>query len=235
MRIINLGAIVLIFLLSACTSIPKETVLLSQTLGNDLKILHKSHCDIIDIHFINIESDINSFVDEVYAPFVIHYALKSQFQDYKEGKSGLYSIIEIAGKHEGKKEAKDAIDVMQEFQEAARKDIERQRDELLLPIKMQHSEIIKSINQSYENISYANTTITTYLQSLRKLKGTQQEVLAKIGLDGADTLITNSLLKLSEQVEKVVKAGRKIDIQSDDAYKELEKISNQIKEITNKK
>ncbi|MFA9370984.1 MAG: hypothetical protein ACERIH_04685 [Labilibaculum antarcticum] len=233
MNVKNLGILISIVLFSACASIPKETVLLSQTLGNDLQILHKSHRDIVDIHFKKIENDINSFVDEVYAPFVIHFALKAELKRYKEGVSSLYGIIEIAGKKEGKKESKDAIDVMQEFQEAARNQIESQRRELLLPIKEQHSELIRSINLSYENASHANATITAYLQSLRKLKGSQQEALSKIGLDGADTIVTKSLLKVSEQVEKAVKTGKKIDIQSEDAYKELEKISNQIKEITN--
>ena len=235
MKMKNLGVVILALLFAACASIPKETVLLSKTLGNELQTLHNSHRNVVDIHFKKIENDINSFVDDVYAPFVIHYALKSQLKSYKAGKTSLFGIIEIAGKIEGKKEAKAAIDVMQEFQEAALKQIESKRHELLLPIKKQHSELIKSINQSYQTASYANATLTAYLQSLRKLKGSQQEALSKIHLDGADTLITKSLLEVSKRVEQAVKTGKDIDIQSDDAYKKLEKVSNQIKKITNKK
>lgn len=235
MRVKNIGVLAALFLFTACASIPKETVLLSKTLGSDLQILHQSHNDITDLYFKKIENDINSFVDDVYVPFVIHYALKSQLQDYKDGKPCLYSVIELAGKQEGEEEAKAAINDMQEFLEAAQNQISGKRKELLLPIKQQHSEITKSINQSYENALTANRTITAYLQSLRKLKETQQEALSMIGLQGADSLLTNSLVKVSEQVEKAVETGKKIDAQSDDAYKQIQKITNQIKEITNKK
>lgn len=235
MRVKSIGVIIVLFLFTACASIPKETVLLSQTLGNDLQALHKSHCDITDLYFKKIENDINSFVDDVYVPFVIHYALKSQLQDYKNGKACLYSTIELAGKQEGKEESKAAINDMQEFLEAAQNQIYSKRNELLSPIKQQHSKITQSINQSYENAINGNLTITAYLQSLRKLKGTQQEALSIIGFQGADSLLTNSLLNVSERVEKALEIGNKIDIKSKDAYKQLEEISNKIKDITNKK
>lgn len=236
MKIRNLGLLIVLFILTACASLPKESVTLSQTLGSDLKILHNAHRNIIEIHFNKIEDDINSFVSDVYAPFIIHYALKSELKKYKEGNpTSLYSIIEIAGKQEGQKESEEALNVMQEFQEAARKQIESKRNELLTPIIKQQAEIITAINQSYEHAIYANSTITAYLQSLQKIKGAQQEALSLIGLEGTGTLITNTLVKVSEQVDNAVKKGKEIDIRSDDAYKKLEEISNQIKEITNKK
>jgi len=234
MRLKNLG-IIAVFLFVGCASVPKETVLLSQTLGNDIQLLHKSHRAFADIHFEKIKKDINSYVDDVYTPFVIHYVLKKELKKYKNHESSLFGVIEIAGKVEGIKESKDAIDIMQEFQEAARNDIERQRNELLNPIKKQHSKIVQSINQSYESVSYANARLTAYLQTLRRLKDSQQKALSKIGLEGADHLLSNSLIKMSELVEKSLKKGKEIDIQSDDAYDELKKISKQIKEITSKK
>ena len=235
MKMRNLGVLVSLFIFTACVSLPKETVTLSQTIGSDLRILHNAHRNIIEIHFNKIEDDINSFIDDVYAPFVIHYALSSELKKYKDTKPSLFGTIEIAGKVEGKKESEDAINVMQEFQEAAHKQIESKRNELLSPIKKQRTEIIMTVNQSYEHTIYANSTITAYLQSLQKVKGARQEALSLIGLEGADSLITNSLVRISEQVDKAVKIGKDIDIKSDDAFIQLEKISDQIKKITNKK
>jgi len=235
MKTRNLGIILILFILTACASIPKEVVTLSQTLGNDLKVLHNSHMSTVQIYFGKIKYDINSFIDEKYAPFIIHYALKSELANYKQGKTSLYGTIEIAGQKEGQKEANDALTVMMDFQEAARNQIENKREELLSPILKQEAEIKGAVNQSYENAQYANSSITAYLQSIRKVKEAQQQALSMIGLKGSDTLVTNSLVKLSEQVEKAVKTGKEIDIQSDDAYKQLEKVANQIKEITNKK
>jgi hypothetical protein len=235
MKIRNLAAILAVLILTGCASIPKEVVTLSQTLGNDLKVLHNSHLNTVQVYFGKIKFDINSFIDEKYAPFVIHYALKSELANYKQGKTSLYGTIEIAGQKEGQKEANDALTVMMDFQEAARKQIESKREELLSPILKQEAEIKEAVNRSYENVQYANSSITAYLQSIRKVKEAQQQALSMVGLGGADTLVTKSLVKLSEQVENAVKTGKEIDIQSDDAYKQLEKVANQIREITNKK
>lgn len=235
MKIKNLLAIVALLIFTACASIPKEVITLSQTLGSDLKILHNSHRNAIQIYFGKIKNDINSFVDEKYAPFVIHYVLKSELANYKLGKTSLYGTIEIAGQKEGQKEADEALKVMMNFQEAARKQIESKRDELLSPIFKQESEILNAINKSYENAIYANSSITAYLQSIKKVRDAQQQALAMVGLEGTDTQITSSLVQLSEQIEKAVKTGKEIDIKSDDAYKKIENVSNQIKEITTKK
>lgn len=235
MKIRNLAAILAVLILTGCASIPKEVVTLSQTLGNDLKVLHNSHLNTVQVYFGKIKYDINSFIDEKYAPFVIHYALKSELANYKQGKTSLYGTVEIAGQKEGQKEANDALTVMMDFHEAARKQIESKREELLSPILKQEAEIKEEVNRSYENVQYANSSITAYLQSIRKIKESQQQALSMVGLGGADTLVTKSLVKLSEQVESAVKTGKEIDIQSDDAYKQLEKVANQIREITNKK
>ena len=87
MKMKNLGFLIIIFLFTACVSIPKETVTLSQTLGSDLEVLHNAHRNIVDIHFKKVKDDINSFVDDVYAPFIINYVLKGELKKFKEGKS----------------------------------------------------------------------------------------------------------------------------------------------------
>ncbi len=219
-------------LIAGCASIPKESILLSQTLGNDINSLHQAHLQLADIHFRKIENEINSFVDEVYAPFVLNYVLQAEFESYQAGSPSLYGAIEQAGSAGGAIASQEAVDMMLEFQEAAREQIESKRDELLQPIKNQHLDISREINHSYANASYANASITAYLQSLHKLKGAQQESLSMIGMAGADTSFTNSLVKLSQRVEMTVKAGKKIDIQSDEALMQLENISAQSKTLT---
>jgi len=84
-------------------------------------------------------------------------------------------------------------------------------------------------------VSNANTSITVYLQSLRKLKEEQEQALSIVGLTGADTLVSNSLASLSEQIEEVLKKGKEIDVKSDDAYKQLQELSNKIMKLTSKK
>jgi len=229
-----ISTIIISLFLVSCVSIPKETVKLSKVLGNDLVILHNSHRNIVELYYEKIEGDINTFVDEVYSPFVIHYVLKVELDKYKKGEPSLFGSIENAGKTEGKTEADEALNTMLEFQEAANAQIKAKKKELLDPIVKQESQIISNINKSYENAIYANSTITGYLESIRKVKESQQDALSIVGLQGTDTLMINTLIQVSELVNSAVKKGKEIDVKSDDAYSKIEEISNQIKKLTNK-
>jgi hypothetical protein len=116
---------------------------------------------------------------------------------------------------------------MQDFLSAADSQIKKKREELMNPIVTQETQVLLKIDQSYQNAIYANSTITAYLSSIRKVKETQQEALSLIGLKGMDSIVTTRLLQLSEGVKEAIQKGKEIDTKSDDAM-------NQIKEITDK-
>ena len=97
--------LLIMFSVSACVAIPKETATLSQTLGTDLKVLHNTHRNMVTLYFEKIKNEINSFVNDVYSPFIINYVLKSDLKNYQEGNPSLFGAIEIAGKKEGKEES----------------------------------------------------------------------------------------------------------------------------------
>jgi len=94
--------------------------------------------------------------------------------------------------------------------------------------------MIRSIDKSYQNSLYANTTITGYLVSARKVKESQQKALEIIGLEGKDEELNKVLLKTSEIVKSAITKGKEIDIKSDAAFSKINEISNQIKTITKK-
>lgn len=220
------------FFLASCMSVPEETVTISQTLGNDLAILHNSHRQLIHLHFNDIKEDINGFIEETYAPFVIHYVLSAELKAHQFGEESIYSKLEIAGKSGGKKETEDVLQTMLEFHTAAREDIENMRKELLDPIIKQESDLLIRVDQSYQNSIYANSAITGYLRSMRNLKIAQEETLSRIGLQNANQFVTNNLVQLSNGISDAVKRGEKLDIQSEDAIKKIENVIDQIKKAT---
>lgn len=228
------GIILFSSLIASCVSIPKETVTLSETIGADLKVLHDSHRSMVQLYYNGIRYKVNAFIDDVYSPFVIHHVLESELIKYRKGESSIYSIIEIAGKTEDKSESEEAMNVMLEFQEAAIKRINTKRNELLFPILNQETEILTAIDQSYQNTLLANSALTAYLVSVRKVKEGQNEALSIIGLNGIDTTITNRLLQLSESVNKAVEKGEMIDLKSNEAQQQIEDLINKIKDLTNK-
>jgi len=221
-------------LLVSCASIPKESITLSKTMGSDLQILHNSHRNMVQLYYNRIKLNINAFIDDVYAPFVIHHVLEVELNKHKRGESSIYGIIENAGKKGSKEETEEALNVMLEFQEAANQQINAKKNELLSPILQQEREILNTVDQSYQNTIYANTTLTAYLISIRKVKESQNEALSIAGLNGLDTTITNRLVELSSFVDMALEKGGKINIKSDEAQQQIEDIANKIKKLTNK-
>lgn len=226
--------IAILFALSfnSCVSIPKETVELSRVVGKDLVILHNSHRNMTQLYYSKLKNDINQFIDEVYTPFIIHYVLKKELEKYQNGDSSLYMSIHRAGEIGGKAETDEALQVMIEFQEAALNQIRSKRNELLQPIVIQETEIIREINQAYENAFYANSTITAYLESVQKVKASQKEALSIVGLKNMDAAISNKLVKASEVVNEAILKGKEIDLKSDEAAPKIEELLNKIKSIT---
>jgi hypothetical protein len=185
------------------------------------------------MYYGKIKTDISTFIDEVYAPYVVHHVLQAELDKHKNGESSLYGFIETAGKTWGRHEMEEALNVVMEFQEAANAQITAKRNELLQPILVQEREVLNAIDLSYQNTIYANSTLTAYLTSLRKVRESQSEVLSAASLEGLDVSVTDKLVKLSELVDTALKQGDRIDVKADAAYQQIGNIINKIKEITN--
>ena len=239
MKLKTLILIISVSILGSCASIPKETVLLSQTLGKDLKELHNSHRNMVQLYYKKIKDNINVFVDEVYIPYNINYRINKEFQNYKNGEYSLYGLI-LPNPPKGIVELdtlqvnKKVIIYMEDILFIVKSNAEDYRNGLIAPIETEERKLLNKINLSYENVLLANASITNYLKSIRKLKETQQEILSMIGLSGADTTAINSLMTVSEKVNEAIKAGKKIDVESDNALEEIEKVTKKIKQLTTK-
>jgi hypothetical protein len=222
-------------LISSCVSIPKETVELSQTLGSDLKVLHTSHRNTVTIYYQKIKDNIQIFIKDVYAPYIINYVLKKELNSYNNGQESIFKSLNDAAKNNNVADTEKATKDMQDFLSAANRQIKKKTDELMSPIISQETELLLKIDKAYQNAMYANSTVTAYLSSIRKVKETQQEALSMIGLKNVDSLITNKLLKLSDGINEAIQKGKEIDTKSDNALNKIKEITDKIKELTKNK
>jgi len=223
-----------IFILSSCVSVPKESITLSETLGSDLRVLKQSHLNTINLYYDNLETKINTFIDEVYAPFIIQYVLESEFESFENNQPSMITFLNEASKPESTQEdTKQAFKEIKDFHNLMSNQILSKRGELLKPIQSQRNEILKAINSSYDNAIYANSTLTAYLQSASSVKNTQKETLKLIGLEGADEYLNDALLNASDILNDVIEKGKDIDEKSDDAQTKINDLIEKIKAITN--
>jgi len=222
------------FLISSCISIPKETIELSKAVGSDLKVLHTSHRNVVTIYYQKIKDNINTFIKGVYAPYVINFVLKKELSSFKSGQESIFKTLNDAAQNNTVSATEKATTDMQDFLSAANRQIKKKTDELLNPITTQETELLLKIDQAYQNTMYANSTITAYLSSIRKVKATQQEALSMIGLQGIDSLVTSKLLQLSVGVEQAIQKGKEIDTKSENALLQIKEITDKIKKLTKK-
>ncbi|MBL4643453.1 MAG: hypothetical protein JKY44_07675 [Flavobacteriaceae bacterium] len=222
------------FLISSCISIPKETVELSKAVGIDLKGLHTSHRNVVIIYYQKIKDNIDIFIKDVYAPYVINFVLKKELSSYKNGQESIFKALNDAAQKNTIATTEKATNDMQDFLSAANRQIKKKTDELMNPITTQETELLLKIDQAYQNTMYANSTLTAYLSSIRKVKATQREALSMIGLKGIDSLVTTKLLQLSEGVKEAIQRGKEIDTKSDNALDQIKEITDEIKKLTQK-
>jgi hypothetical protein len=225
--------LILVLLVTGCASIPQESVTLSETIGSDIKDLSVSQNNLISLYYRNLSGDINGFVDNVYGPFIINNVLSEELKKYRSGENSIYGNLADAGEIDADVEAIDlAASEMQDLLDAVNNIIEQKRTELLDPVESQRDSLLGLINTKYNNLIYANTSLTAYLKSLREVKKNQQRAAEYLNVKDVDQFITNNLMKTSELINKAIKASNEIDIKSTDAINKIDEISNQIKKGT---
>jgi hypothetical protein len=227
----------LIFILNSCVSIPKETIQLSKVIRRDLTVLQSSQKAMVELFYKEIINNINGFIEDVYAPFVINYVLMGELKNYKNNVSpSIFETFNRAANEDAEKsETTGIFSDMSKFLKAANTQIEKKRSALIAPILKQQDAIIRKINTSYQNTMHANSTITSYLESAIKVKESQNEVLSILDIKERAEGLNNSLLKVSDITKALLIQGKEIDIKSDEAFKKMESITDKIKNITNKK
>lgn len=223
-----------LLLVTSCASVPPESINLSQAIGRDIAELERSHLQLVDIHYKDLKGKINTYIDQVYAPFIINYVLRDELTLYQSGSPSLYTSIIAAGESADSEVTSHALEEMTDFLEAARAQIDAKRAELLDPIEQQQIELRSKIHTAYSNTLSANATLTAYLQSVRNVKDAQGRALTLIGIEGADEKITDNLVRASDEVSHLIEEAKKIDLKGEDVYQKFEDISNQIKKVTNK-
>ena len=177
-----------------CASVPKESVELSYTIGKDLKELHSSHKLLIKRYFDSLRREINQAIDQVFIPTYINDYVKTG-QLVQHAKNQREDLVEYW--------ARIAVET-----------IDKERKARLEPINKDEQELSASVSEAFERAIRANATVTAHLNSIRKVKEVQDEILESLEIKELRDKINDALVKASEKAkqitEKINKASTKI-------------------------
>lgn len=224
----------IIALITSCAVVPKESVELSATVGRDVVNVYQSHKSLATILFDRMKKDVNTFVDDEYAPYQIGKLLEMDFADANSGKfdSMTGSIIDAAKNSSDLTKQKLALGFMKDFVSVVLKEVEIYRKILLAPIEKQEMEVMAAIDRSYNQIIYANSIVTGHLASVRKVHDAQEDILNKFGMEKLRIETVKKLSDYSVSIDKILKDVKKVDV--DDIEKRMTKVKSQFNKLFKK-
>ncbi len=235
-NILYLSFIIIVFLLSDCAQVPKESVELSTTVGRDIAVVHRSHKALATILYERIKKDVSRFVDDVYSPYQIRKQIRADYDDFKSGgEDSLFAVINKAVKHPDDNQAqKNTLQYMQVFLEVVRGDIESFRKEMLKPVINQEKELLSAIDRSYYQIHHANSIVTGHLASIVKVHDAQDAVLKEFGAEGLRKEIGTTLAETSRKVSEITDQAKKLNVKMADMENKIEDWKAKFKELFKK-
>lgn len=196
---------------SACASVPREAVELSNTVGRDLEEVHRSHRALANLFFDMVEEDVNTFIDDVYAPaYIQHFATGFNLGAKVKG------IVEQA--------PDNLLPVMTRFVEIAVRDIEAKRSEMLGPIRAQRQVVVEQIDASHRQVQAAQAIIAGHLASVREVHDAQNEAVAKAGLKDVRESMAKKTAAISTRLKGLIEDGKK-------AHGDIDKIEEVLQKI----
>lgn len=209
-----LSLLSIIALITSCAVVPKESVELSATVGRDVVNVYQAHKGLATVLFTRMKKDVNTFVDNEYAPFQIGKLLEMDVADANSGafESMTGSLIDAAKNSSDVDKQKQAIGNMKDFVAVVHDEVEAFRKILLAPIEAQEMEVMAAIDRSYNQIIYANSIVTGHLASVRKVHDAQEDILNEFGLENLRAETTQKLADYSVGIDKILKDVSKVNI-----------------------
>ena len=216
-----------LLLLTGCTAAPKQTIELSEIVGEQLVEIQKSHEGFVQRYYAGLKKDVDNFMRDVWIPaFMAKLPENPQVKEDLAEADELMSIdtdainarltgvdedtriIIIQALDKAKAEGRaDLVSVMIDVSVEAQRQIEIQRQAMINPIAEQEAKVLQQIRASYADTQRGHAAIQGYLASVVELKASQDEILKKMKLlDTRDKVLQDAAslsTKLSEALTKL--------------------------------
>ncbi|MCK5146158.1 hypothetical protein KAR48_05345 [bacterium] len=181
--------------LLGCATVPKEVVNLSYAIGDDLTAVHASYRTLVTSYFNGLKERVNNFIDNEWKP------------DYLKSFIKKGNLVKLATDPDPDK----VLTGIGIWTEIAIKTIEDKRKSLTEPIDTNKQALLESVDKAFNQLYKANATVTAHLNSIRKVKDQEAQLLSSLHLQNLRTQIEQDLSGASEQVNTAIKAVSKAE------------------------
>ena len=236
-----LAFLALISLIGSCASVPQSSVVLSNSIADDVASMQKAHKQFINYYYNGLEQQANDLIDNKYRPSLIRQVIEldvGKFKDPNKKNQSLFNAIQEAfvdnqnlGPNDLALAQSNAMAGMKIFYTKIDKKVELERKQLLDPLKQQRQDLLGKIDANYNNIIKKSTAITALLSSVTDVHETQQQLFAMAGVEeNVREEVGNELATLADKVEEI---QGKVDNRTSQV-EDVENAINEFKDLISK-
>jgi hypothetical protein len=230
-----LAFIVLVFLTGGCAQVPQSSVILSNSIADDVVSMQKAHKEFVNYYYDGLEQQANDLIDNKYRPSLIRQVIEldvAKFKDPEKKNESLFNAIQEAfvnnqnlSQSELEIVQSNAMAGMKIFYTKIDKKVELERKKLLDPLRQQRQKLLGDLDANYANIIKKNAAITALLNSVIKVHETQQQLFQMVGVEeNVRKEVGNKLANLADKIEE-------LQSKIDDRTAQVEDVENAINEF----
>ena len=201
-------------LLAGCASVPQSSVVLSNSIADDITSMQKAHKAFTNYYFDNLEQQANDLIDRKYRPSLIRQVIEQDvavFKDPRRKNQSLFNAIQEAfvdnrglTPEELELAQSNAMQGMKIFYTKIDRKVELERSKLIDPLQRQRQDLLAKIDANYINILRKNAAVTALLNSVIEVHETQQQLYTAAGGEGnLRDEVSSKLVSLADKVEKI--------------------------------
>ena len=202
--IVTIGLLIL-FVLSACATIPKESADLSIELGQRISAIEDAHMVLVDKYFNEKRSRVDEFVEKEWVPeFATQFFANQQI-------SNMWNQIVSSGN------TADRLEFIVALGPKLQTKINEKRLELIRPLDDAEQMIKQQLRDNYDQVRAINNSVTSFLVSAVKVAENQNRYLEMVGVKDekvAEVLdqVDSAIEVLRGKAEQVVEKGEKAEL-----------------------
>lgn len=198
--------------LSACSSIPAESVELSAMVGRDIGALKQSYDLLIKDKFDGFRAERNVYLENEWIPaFVERWVENGRLIEVAEGSVVFDESSQAFVSPTPGREQQELLRTVLLWSEAALALIAEKREEIIGPLDSEEKRVRAEAAAAFDRVIQANAVVTAHLNSIRNVKEFQSTVLAQIGVKDVIEDLNRKLIDLSEGAAESLSEIRKLD------------------------
>jgi|MDTG01.5.fsa_nt_gb hypothetical protein len=212
----NLKLLAFVIIFSQCASVPQSVVDLSSQVGDDIISIQSSYAQLVDAYYERLIDDRLDYLDnEWYPAYVKNWMRIGRLQEIAKGDIVWSEDDEKFTEVTEETPSMETINTLQIWVEEALWTYQEKKEELINPLITDRDTLKYSINVAFNNLTKANAEITAHLNSLRKVKEQQDQLLEELKLKRIRDQINEALIdasaKAGKGLEKVREADAKLE------------------------